>query len=275
MTASPELMTRPRFATVRLSSGPHIHYAEQGDVTGDPILFLHGWPDSWFTFSRMLPFLADRLHVFVPDQRGFGDSDRPNGPYGIPEFAADVVAFLDAVGVDRATLVGHSFGSFVARRVAFTNPERVGRLILIGTGVSAATPAVRAAQADLQGLQAPIPPTFAREFQASTAYVPLPDAFFERIVRESLKLPARLWREVLDRLVAYDDWQQLPLISAPTLLIWGEHDVLFSREHQERLLAVIRGASLLNYAETGHCPNWERPEQVASDLQAFCGTGGG
>jgi non-heme chloroperoxidase len=140
----------------------------------------------------------------VLDQRGFGDSERPDGRYGIDDFAIDAVAFLDAVSIERAAIVGHSFGSFVTRRVALAHPERVARMVLIGTGVCGATPATREVQAAMLALEDPEPVEFAREFQASTAYAPLPDSFFERIVAESLKLPASLWRQVLDGVIAYD-----------------------------------------------------------------------
>jgi pimeloyl-ACP methyl ester carboxylesterase len=220
-------------------------------------------------FSRVLTLLPRQLHAFVLDQRGFGDSEGPDGGYRIDDFAADVVAFLDAVSIERATIVGHSFGSFVARQVAITYPERVARMVLIDTGVSAATPVVREVQAALLDLQDPVPLEFARDFQASTAYAPLPELFFERIVAESVKLPARLWREVLDELLAYDDAGKLSRIRAPTLLMWGEHDALFPRDDQDRLVTAIQGAKLWIYQETGHCPNWECPERVAADLQAF------
>jgi non-heme chloroperoxidase len=121
----------------------------------------------------------------------------------------------------------------------------------------------------MRDLQDPVPPEFARDFQASTAHVPLPDWFFERIVAESLKLPARLWRQILDEVIAYADAAPLAQITAPMLLLWGEHDALFSRTDQDRLLAAIGGAELRVYEDTGHCPNWERPERVAADLQAF------
>jgi len=262
-------MTKLRFATAQLSTGPRIHYAEQGDATGEPIVFLHGWPDSWFSFSRVLSLLPPGLHAYAPDQRGFGDSDRPSSGYSIDNYAADAVAFLDAVSIGRATLAGHSFGSFIARRVAITNPERVARLVLIGTGVSTSVPVTREAQAALLDLQDPVPVEFARDFQAGTAYAPIPESFFEQCVAESLKLPARLWREVLNRLLEYDDVGQLAQVTAPTLLIWGEQDALFPREDQDRVLAAISGAALNVYEETGHCPNWERPERVAADLQKF------
>jgi non-heme chloroperoxidase len=74
---------------------------------------------------------------------------------------------------------------------------------------------------------------------------------------------------VLEGVLAFDDAADLDRIKAPTLVIWGEHDARFSREEQERLVAAIPDARLLAYLQTGHCPNWERPEWVARDLDAF------
>ena len=232
-------------------------------------MFLHGWPDSWFSFSRVLALLPERLRALALDQRGFGDSERPESGYGIPDMAADVVAFLDALAIDRATLIGHSYGSFVARHVAHSRPARITRLILIGTGFSASNPVTRDLQASLRTLPDPVPLEFARDFQASTAYRPLPTEFFERLVAESMKLPARLWPVMIDRLIEYEDAGQLRHISAPTLLLWGSQDALFSRTDQDRFVAAVPHARLKVYEETGHCPNWERPEHVAADVEAF------
>jgi len=127
----------------------------------------------------------------------------------------------------------------------------------------------REVQAAVLDLRDPVPTAFAREFQASTAYAALPEAFFERIVAESLKLPARLWREVFEGLLAYDDAGQLARLTTPTLLMWGERDALFPGEDQDRLVTAIRGARLRTYRDTDHCPNWECPEQVAAELQSF------
>jgi non-heme chloroperoxidase len=123
-----------RFSNIRLETGPRLHYAEFGDRDGEPVVFLHGWPDSWFTFSRALALLPEGLRAIAVDQRGFGDSERPESGYSIAELAADVIAFLDALEISRATLVGHSFGSFVARQAAIAQPQRVDALVLIGTG---------------------------------------------------------------------------------------------------------------------------------------------
>ena len=246
-----------------------LHYAESGDPTGPAILFLHGWPDSWFSYSRVLPLLPPRYRALVPDQRGFGESDRPDDGYGIPDLAADAAAFLDDVDVTRAAIVGHSLGSFVARRLAEVHPERVTRLVLIAGAFSPANRVMREVQASLRDLPEPVPLDFARAFQAGTVHLPLPADFFERLLTESVKLPARLWRAALDGLLAFDDARQLGRIQAPTLLLWGDRDALFTREDQERLVKAIPNARLRVYPDTGHCPNWERPELVAADLTAF------
>ncbi len=258
-----------RLNAVPLRNGPRLHYAETGDCEGQPVIFLHGWPDSWFSFSRVLPLLPAEIRALALDQRGFGDSDRPPSGYTIPEMAGDVIAFLDALGIERATLVGHSFGSFVARQAAIAQPDRVDKLVLIGSGHTAANPVTREVQNALRDLPEPIPVGFAREFQASTAHRPLPADFFDRIVTETLKLPPRLWRLTVEGLLDYNDTRLLERIEARTLLLWGDRDALFSRVDQDRLIETLPGARLNVYEETGHCPNWEQPERVAADIGAL------
>ena len=263
------LAPRLRFATIGLATGIRLHYAEQGDASGEALVCLHGYADSSFSFSRLLPLLPASFHVLALDQRGHGDSDRPPGGYAIDDFAADVVAFLDSVGLIPATLIGHSLGTFVARRVAERHPERVARLVLIDSAVSPVNDVMLEVRDAVRDLPEPVPADFVREFQASTAHLPLPVRFLDRVVAESLKMPARVWRDAWDGLLAFDDAAELGRIAAPTLLLWGEHDAMFGRADQERLLAAIAGARLTAYPQTGHTPHWERPEQVAADLEAF------
>jgi non-heme chloroperoxidase len=138
--------------------------------------------------------------------------------------------------------------------------------VLIDTGFSTSNPVTQDLQTSLRDLPDPIPQQFARDFQAGTVYQPLPADFFERIIAESLKLPPRLWRLTIDPMLAYDDTRQLARIQAPTLLLWGDRDALFSRADQDRMKAALTAARLTIYDETGHCPNWERPERVAADI---------
>lgn len=258
-----------RSAKVRVATGTRLHYVEFGKPDGRAVLFLHGWPDSWFSFSRVLRLLPDDLRALAIDQRGFGESDRPESGYTIAEMADDAIAFLDALGIPRATFVGHSFGSFVARQAAIAHPDRVAALALIGTGLSGSNAVTRELQSSLHNLPDPIPVQFARDFQASTAFRPIPPDFFDRIIEESLKLPPRLWRLAIDRLVEYDDATELPRIKAPTQLLWGDKDALFSRTEQQSFMDALPAARLSIYEETGHCPNWEQPERIAADIMTL------
>lgn len=262
---------RPRFATTQLETGVQVRYAEQGDQGGEAIVFLHGYSDSWYSFSRVLPLLSPEYHAFAPTQRGHGDSDKPERCYTLNDYAADVDAFMDAVGIEEATLVGHSTAALFAQRVVLSYPRRVSRLVLIGPQTPA-NEVILGFREEVRALEDPVPPEFAREFQESTIYQPVPQEFLDMVVSESLKLPARVWRDYMEEAVlSIDQGYVLPLreIHAPTLILWGEQDALFPREEQERLAEAIPDATLKVYPETGHAVHWERPEQVVRDLEAF------
>ncbi|HEV3048932.1 MAG TPA: alpha/beta hydrolase [Longimicrobium sp.] len=253
---------------VTLPSGVRLQYAETGKADGEPIILLHGYTDSWFSYSRVLPLLAPKYRAISLSQRGHGDSDRP-GSYASADFAADVDAFMQALGIERATIVGHSMGSFIAQTVAIEYPQRVKKLVLVGSATVAGNEGVLGLRDAVQTLTDPVPYEFAYEFQASTAFVPLPQEFLETAVGESLKLPAQVWKDVLDGLIATENADRLDEITAPTLIMWGEQDGIFPRSEQDLLAARIPNATLSVYAETGHAPHWERPREFAKELEKF------
>lgn len=266
-----------KFATVDLATGVTLHYAEQGDPNGEAIIFLHGYSDSWFSFSRVLPLLSPSYPAFALTERGHGDSEKPECCYTLDDYAADVDAFMDAVGIESATLVGHSGGSIMAPRVALDYPSRVNRLVLVGAATIATTAeeanneAVAGLVEEVGALEDPVPPEFVREFQASTIHHPVPEEFFEAVISESLKLPARVWRDYAEGVVLARSGtvSELREIGVPTLIVWGEHDAFFPREEQEQLARVISGATLKVYAEAGHTPHWEWPKHFVRDLETF------
>lgn len=263
--------TTEQASAVGIGTGITMRYVENGPAEApEVVVLLHGWPDSGFSFSRVTPALAAAgRRTLAVDQRGFGDSSRPSSGYRIEELAEDTVAFLDALGLSAVNLVGHSMGTFVARRVAQLRPDRVRRLMLIGTAATAANEVVREVVELVADLPDPVPLEFARAFQASTIHHPVPGPFFDRIVAESVKAPARVWREVVNNLLAYDDESRLAGIGVPTHVLGGEQDALFSPAEQAAVASAIPRARLTLYPDTGHCPNWERPERVAADIDAF------
>jgi pimeloyl-ACP methyl ester carboxylesterase len=104
-----------------------LHVAEAGN--GPPLLLLHGWPQHWWSFRKLIPRLAERYRVIAPDLRGWGWSDAPPGDYAKATFAADVRALLDAEGLDRVRIVGHDWGGYAAFLLALEHPERVERMV--------------------------------------------------------------------------------------------------------------------------------------------------
>jgi pimeloyl-ACP methyl ester carboxylesterase len=108
-----------------------IHYARHGE--GEPVLCLHQTPRSWDEYRDVLPLLGARYRAIAMDTIGFGDSDRIEGPHSVERYGEGVVAFLDALGLERVALVGHHTGGVVAVEAAATHPERVSRLVLSGT----------------------------------------------------------------------------------------------------------------------------------------------
>lgn len=256
---------------VKVNTGVTLNYVVQGDEKGPVIVLLHGAGDSWHSYDRIFPLLPSRFRVYAITLRGHGISDHPATGYSRSDFASDVLAFLDQFHLQHVTLVGHSLGSFVAQVVTERDNGHVDRLVLIGSG-----PPVRRAGSSSSGLknyfasvQDPVPYTFARDFQASTIYAPVPAWFFETMVGEAQRVPAATWHGLgsnVDESLSMDD---LKKIRVPTLVLWGEKDSIFHREDEDTLVKNLPHASFSAYAETGHALHWERPERFTKELLGF------
>jgi pimeloyl-ACP methyl ester carboxylesterase len=103
--------------------------AETG--AGPPLLLLHGWPQHWWCWRRLLPELAEEYRVLAPDLRGWGWSDAPEGDYAKATLAGDMLDLLDAEQIDRVRVIGHDWGAYVAFLLALEHPERVERLVAL------------------------------------------------------------------------------------------------------------------------------------------------
>jgi pimeloyl-ACP methyl ester carboxylesterase len=262
--------THHRIGTVTLANGLTIRYAERGGTEGRPIVFLHGYSDSWYSFRRALDLLAGRRHAFAPDARGHGDSGKPAAGYGLEALAADAVELLDALAVERAAVVGHSLGSFVAQALAIAHPERVERLVLVGSAATVkGNPPLAEFLEIVEGWSAAPERALIREFQTSTVHAPLPEWFLEAIVSESAKLPLRVWREALAGLLAADLTDRLAEIVQPAWVVWGDRDAIFSRADQDALLRRLPNATLSVFGGVGHAPHWERPHEFVRELERF------
>jgi non-heme chloroperoxidase len=255
--------------TVTLDGRLRLEYFEQGDPDGVPLVLLHGYSDSSYSYELLLARLPASVHAYALTQRGHGDADRPLTGYTPEDHADDVRAFLDAMEVDAAVVVGHSGGSYSAQRFALDYPERTLGLVLIGAFSSFRTDEMSDLRVAIEELTDPVDPGFVREFQESTIAETVPAVFLARIVAESRKLPARVWKSWLDETMAAPAPSETGTIEAPTLILWGDKDEYAVRAAQDALLAAIPDSRLVIYEGAGHCPHWERPLQATEDILAF------
>jgi non-heme chloroperoxidase len=257
---------------VELPTGVRLQYVEQGRADGIPVILLHGVTDSWRSFEPVLPHLAETIHTFAISQRGHGDSSRPEAGYGYADMSEDLRGFMDTMNLPAAVIVGHSMGASVAQRFALDHPTRLSGLVLAGafaTLYQRSTISEFTATA-IARLVDPVDPEFAREFQLSTLAHEVPPEFLDMVVRESLKVPARVWRAAFEAFVATPDFSRdLANVSAPTLILWGDRDGYAGRIDQEALLSALPKVRFVTYHGTGHALHWEDPVRFARDLTAF------
>jgi pimeloyl-ACP methyl ester carboxylesterase len=252
-----------------LGAGLELPYVEQGDHDGVPVVLLHAWLDSSRCFEQVMAALPERIRAFAFDQRGHGDASKPADGYGLRDFADDVGEFMDAVGLEAAVVAGASSGGYVAQRFAVDHPGRILGLALLGSPRSLRGP--RPAFADVVAtLEDPIDAAFVRELNEGMVGREVSEAVMEALCEENLKVPARVWRDAFEGLLAAEPPLDTGEISAPTRVVWGARDSLLPRADQETMAAEIPGARLLIYADVGHLPIVEAPGRVAADLTALC-----
>jgi pimeloyl-ACP methyl ester carboxylesterase len=255
---------------VRLPSGIRLAYVEAGDPKGDPLLLLHGFTDSSRSFSPMVPYLG-RYRLLIPDQRGHGASDAPECCYGSSQFAYDARLFLDALGVKRAAVVGHSLGSMVAISLAAEHPDRVSKIVLIGS--TALVPVRRGdwLYESATAVNGKLDPSsqFAKDWHPANQPTSVDAQFATAMNDELLRIPGYVWRSVVRELSDVPVGRHASDISAPVLVLSGGKDALFPAEHHQSLLKTFPQAKAQVFADLGHNPNWEQPQVVAAAIDRF------
>lgn len=254
--------------TITTEDGLNLTYVQLGTGEGTPLILLHGYTDNSRSWSLPAPFLGDRP-IYALDLRGHGASDAPDCCYGLDSLAHDVVAFMDAKGIEQADLVGHSLGSMTAAMVAATEPERVGKLVLISSAMRTPQGAGDWLRENVPALEHPIDPN--SQFMLDWYWNPTPvdEDFLTRERTESAATPQHVWEGVLNAL-SITDWSALaPQIAAPTLILWGDQDSLFGAPEQEALRTALPEAQFEAFEGLGHNMFWEQPERAGTLIAGF------
>ena len=257
--------------SIALPDGETLGYVLLGDPAGPPVVLIHGYTDNVRDWVPLVPYLSPRFRLILVDLRGHGRSGKPECCYTRLDFAYDVKLLLDALKVQRADIVGHSMGSFVAQTLAEYWPERTRRVVLIsssgGTWPAAAPPPY---ETQIRQLKEPIDPDSPFMVEWWSSPTPVDADFIRRQRRDAASIPLRVWLAVLDQGRIGGNLQQtLPLLKAPTLLIWGGKDPIIPAEGQASLRRALPQAQVKVFPDLGHNPFWEQPQACAEVINAF------
>ena len=259
-----KLIWRPDLRPMYLDlAGARVWYEAAGG--GRPVLLLHGWGANAAAMRPIFDALRPDHAVYALDFPGFGQSPLPPAAWGVGEYAALAIAFLDSLGVSKADVVGHSFGGRVGIKLAAKWPDRVERLVLVDSaGVPpTATPGRAALRAGLRAgraiLSAPGLGTLKEKAEAMAR---------DRLGSTDYRSAGPL-RETFVKVVAEDLRPYLPEIKAPTLLVWGENDQDTPLADAKAMESSIPDAGLVVLKGAGHFSYLDRPADFARIVRNF------
>jgi pimeloyl-ACP methyl ester carboxylesterase len=247
----------------------NIAWEERGK--GAPLLLIQGLGYGRWSWDPVVPALAERYRVLWFDNRGIGDSDKPEGPYTAKLMSADALQVLDEAGVDRAHILGVSLGGMIAQELAAGTPDRVDKLILCCT-----TPGGAAT--------VPMPEVTVQLFEEAKTLAP--EVALRRFVENALATDAsaELIQELYDRRIANPPdpagWQAQAdagrtfegvdgAIAAPTLIVTGTEDNVVDPHNSDVLAERIPGAEVQRIDNAGHLFFWEQPDAFVRIISEF------
>lgn len=293
----------PESRRISLATGVELDVTLGGPAheDADPIIFLHGFPESHRTWRHQIAALAPDHLVIAPDQRGYARSSKPPhvADYQADRIVADVLALADALGIDRFTLVGHDWGGAAAWLAAFKAPERVMRLIILNAPHPLIfqrslfdDPAQAAASQYMDAFRSP-------GIEDAIAGMSL-DTFFDKSFAPHVDM-TKVTAE--DRAAYIDEWSQpgsltgmlnwyraanivvpksgettgrpawidapFPKLAMPVLVIWGMRDKALLPVQLEGLDALVDDLTLVRVPDAGHFVPWEAPDAVNAAIRTF------
>ncbi|HEY0756876.1 MAG TPA: alpha/beta hydrolase [Ktedonobacteraceae bacterium] len=249
---SKPLTRKPVRQTVQVH-GLTVHYEVAGANAGEALVLVHGFSESTRLWYRNLPALTENYRVYLVDLPGFGLMGRCGQHFSLPGAGEWLHAWMQAVGLEEAHLIGHSMGGYVSMALAARHPESVKRLVLVDSiGIPLGLPAVR------------LVPMVLKAIVYTT-----PISLWLRMGRDYLRMRVTTIRNVVRQIVALDGSAVVAAVHVPTLLIWGENDDLIPFAAGRQLHQSLPGARLLVIQGANHFCMYERPAEFNAALSAF------
>lgn len=255
--------------------GLTIHYYEGGPADAETILMIHGFGanrDNWLYFARPL---TDRYHVIALDLPGFGESSKPDVSYDVGAQTERVQAFVGALGVKKLHLVGNSMGGHIAALYAARYPEQVLSVALLDNAGVTSPHKSEMFQRIENGEDNPLVVRKPEDFQAVMDFVfvnppAIPESLKKHFAEQSMANSAHydtIFAQLRDRYIPLEP--ELPKITAPTLVLWGDKDRVLDVSSIEVMKPLLQKPSVVIMKDCGHAPMIERPQETAKHYQAF------
>jgi pimeloyl-ACP methyl ester carboxylesterase len=276
MTAAPLGCEHARSRTLQVR-GLRLHFLEWGPAGAPALCFLHGGAAHAHWFDRVTPAFTDRFHVLALDQRGHGESEWAEPPaYGTEDFTGDLLALMDALGLARMAVIGHSMGGHNAMTFAAWHPARVSALVIIDS--RPAIPAERLHVMHARGRR--LPRAHPTEEAAVQAFRLLPretvadPAFLAHLARAGMTRRNGGWGWRFDPAThgnrqPVDAWPLVSRITAPALIVRGGLSPVLTPEMANRLQSLIPGSTLVTVPGAYHHLTLDRPAEFTAVLRDF------
>lgn len=247
-----------------------VHYEVYG--RGKPVILLHGWLGSWGLWQETMGFLGRYYRTYALDFWGFGESGKKRETYAVQDFVSLVNQFMDQLGIAHAPLVGHSMGGTVSLSVAIHYPDRVSKVVVVGS------PMVGSSLAPLLKLLGLRPVAFMLFNMMSVFRVGM--RLYSPLICRDPRFPDMMDRDLtrttlesfllsIGSLRRTDLRPMLDQIKVPALGIYGDRDIIVHPQQWQPMQRGIGHAQIERLPLAGHFPMLEEPQQFADRLKTF------
>lgn len=247
-----------------------VHYEVYG--RGRPVILLHGWLESWGLWQETMDFLGDSYRTYAIDFWGFGESDKRRETFTVPDFVSLVNEFMDKLGIKNAPLVGHSMGGTVSLSVAINHPEKVSKVVVIGSPIEGSSLSVLLKLASIR--------TIAKLVYGMMDVLKLGIRLAAPIITRESRWPAMIQKDLnhvtlesfllsISSLRQTNLTSQLAPIYQPVMGMYGDRDVIVNPNQWSILDAHIRRIQIERYRRAGHFIMLDEPNQFRNSLKAY------
>ena len=257
------------------TNGMNLFYRVVGAEEAPAVLLITGLGGDHRQWAGLVSSLAPSFRVIAFDNRDSGQSSRADAPYAILDMARDAAGLLESLGVARAHVVGHSMGGAIAQELAISFPSFVDRLVLLGT-YDAPDPRGSALLRGFASLRRDMPRDEYTRLMLPWSFTYLEyeepgfiDWLVQVVMDDPLYQEADAYERQVEATIAFDSRERLHRISSPTLLVFGEDDVLTPMRFAQEMSQGIAGSRLMTLEGTGHGFIYTRGREMADAVHGF------